>query len=86
MVEEKELNHIKEKMETIRRREFIGIVLVICGLISFSLGYYFNFHVFFKGMFAALMVIGTPISIYYELRYYSLKLELERKTKVEIFY
>ena len=85
MTKENELSHIKEKIEISRQREIIGIILVICGLILFSIGYYYTTQ-FFLGLFVVLTSIGGPISIYYERRYYSLKLELERKSKVEVFY
>jgi hypothetical protein len=78
---------IKEKMQIARHREIIGIALTICGLVSFLVGYFYNgYSTLFMGSFSALLIIGASISIYYERRYYSLKLEIERKTQIHTFY
>lgn len=70
---------LKQGKQDARRKEIIGIALTLLGALLVLINYLLSWAIPFIPYFATVAVVGALVSVYYERKYYSLKIQLEKQ-------
>ena len=71
--------NMTQRKQDAKRKELIGIAVTLLGALMLLINYILNWTIQFGAYFATLTVTGALVSVYYERKHYSLKIQLEKR-------